>query len=30
MTLAAFEGTLRLYLSGRSGEIPTLAMLGEC
>ncbi len=29
MTLAAFEGTLRLYLSGRSGEIPTLAMLGE-
>ena len=29
MTLAAFEATLRLYLSGRSGEIPTLAMLGE-
>ncbi|NLK20404.1 MAG: L-seryl-tRNA(Sec) selenium transferase [Synergistaceae bacterium] len=29
MTLAAFEATLRLYLSGKSGEIPTLAMLGQ-
>lgn len=29
MTLAAFEATLRLYLSGRSLEIPTLAMLNE-
>ena len=27
MTLAAFEATLRLYLSGRTGEIPTLAMI---
>ena len=27
MTLAAFEATLRLYLQGRWGEIPSLAML---
>lgn len=27
MTLAAFETTMRLYLEGRSGEIPTLMML---
>ena len=27
MTLAAFEATLRLYLSERTGEIPTLAMI---
>lgn len=27
MTLAAFEATMRLYLEGRSGEIPTLKML---
>ncbi len=27
MTLAAFEATLRLYLSGRTNEIPTLAMI---
>ncbi|GAB1427769.1 L-seryl-tRNA(Sec) selenium transferase [Aminivibrio sp.] len=27
MTLAAFEATLRLYLSGRTEEIPTLAMI---
>jgi Selenocysteine synthase [seryl-tRNASer selenium transferase] len=29
MTLAAFEATLRLYLSGRHLRIPTLAMLNE-
>lgn len=27
MTLAAFEEIMRLYLQGRSGEIPTVAML---
>ncbi|NLB84117.1 MAG: L-seryl-tRNA(Sec) selenium transferase [Synergistaceae bacterium] len=27
MTLAAFEATLRLYLTERTGEIPTLAMI---
>jgi L-seryl-tRNA(Ser) seleniumtransferase len=27
MTLAAFETTMRLYLEGRSGDIPTLRML---
>jgi L-seryl-tRNA(Ser) seleniumtransferase len=27
MTLAAFEATLRLYLSGRQGEIPVIRML---
>jgi len=29
MTLAAFEATLRLYLSGKHLRIPTLAMLNE-
>jgi len=29
MTLAAFEATLRLYLSDRPLDIPTLSMLGE-
>jgi L-seryl-tRNA(Ser) seleniumtransferase len=27
MTLAAFEATLRLYLSGRQGEIPVIGMI---
>jgi L-seryl-tRNA(Ser) seleniumtransferase len=27
MTLAAFEATLRLYVSGRQGEIPVIAMI---
>lgn len=29
MTLAAFEATLRLYLEGRTGEIPTLRMISQ-